>query len=101
MCVCLFIDTCGGNDFPAMRRLEISKGNSFVVVYAIDNRNSFDTCKKIVGKKFINFNGKGRVKIYRVPGPGPSTGGRRLFFEKNRGAKTFFRKKLGGRRLFF
>ena len=26
---------------------------------------------------------KGRVKIYRVPGPGPSTGGRRLFFEKN------------------
>ena len=25
---------------------------------------------------------KGRVKIYRVPGPGPSTGGRRLFFEK-------------------
>ena len=30
-----------------------------------------------------NFFPKGRVKIYRVPGPGPSTGGRRLFFEKN------------------
>ena len=26
---------------------------------------------------------KGRVKIYQVPGPGPSTGGRRLFFETN------------------
>ena len=39
---------------------------------------------------------KGRVKIYRVPGPGPLTGGRRLFFEKNRGTQTFFRKKLGG-----
>ena len=25
---------------------------------------------------------KGRVKIYRVPRPGPSTGGRRLFLEK-------------------
>ena len=55
---------------------------------------------------------KGRVKIYRVPGPGPSTGGRRLFstkkkggedfFSENiRGAKTFFRLKKGGRRLFF
>ena len=32
---------------------------------------------------------------------GPSTGERRLFFEKNRGAQTFFRKKLGGWRLFF
>ena len=37
-----------------------------------------------------NAYGKGRVKLYRVPGPGPSTGG-----------EEFFRKKLGGRRLFF
>ena len=33
------------------------------------------------GISFSNL-GKERVKIYRVPGPGPSTGGRRLFFEK-------------------
>ena len=53
---------------------------------------------------------KGRVKVYRVPGPGPSTGGedfssekiggRRLFFRKNRGAKTFFRLKKVGEDFF-
>ena len=49
---------------------------------------------------------QGRVKVYRVPGPEPSTknrgrglfskkkGGRRLFFEKNQGAKTFFYYKI-------
>ena len=54
-----------------------------------------------------------RVKMYRVPGPGPSTGGRRpffskkeiagrtLYFEKNKGAVTFFRKKNRGAKTFF
>ena len=32
---------------------------------------------------------KGGVKIYRVPGPGLSTGGEYFFFEK-KGALTFF-----------
>ena len=51
---------------------------------------------------------KGRVKIYRVPGPGPSTGaedffskkirGAETFFEKIRGAKTFFQKNLGAKK---
>ena len=46
--------------------------------------------------------GKERVKIHRVPGPGPSTGGRRLYFEKkNRGAETFCRKKCRGAETFF
>lgn len=50
ICVCLFIDTCGGNDFPAMRRLEIAKGNAFFVVYAINDRKTFDTCKSILAE---------------------------------------------------
>ena len=47
-----------------------------------------------------DWSDKGRVKIYRVPGPGPSTGGEDFFSKKIRAAETFFRKKLGGRKLF-
>ena len=38
---------------------------------------------------------KGRVKIYQVPGSGPSTGGRRIFFRKNLGGggEDFFNYK--------
>ena len=43
---------------------------------------------------------QGRVKIYRVTGPGPSTGGDG-FFSKKRGAETIFRKKDQGARTFF
>ncbi|XP_065644047.1 uncharacterized protein LOC105845433 [Hydra vulgaris] len=46
--VCLITDTAGVEDFPAMRKLAILKGNAFVVVYAVDNRSSFETAKKIV-----------------------------------------------------
>ena len=42
---------------------------------------------KVVGEAEINLP---KVKIYRVPGPGPSTGGRRLFFEKKGGADFFY-----------
>ena len=55
ICVCLFVDTCGANDFPAMRRLAISKGNAFLLVYAIDDRKSFievkRTAEEIIGLK--------------------------------------------------
>lgn len=50
VCVCLFIDTSGGNDFPAMRRLEISKGNDFFIVYAIDNKRSFEFAKSLLAE---------------------------------------------------
>ena len=43
---------------------------------------------------FTEKKSQGQVKIYRVPWPGPSTGGRRLFFfEKKR---VQFRKKIRG-----
>ena len=46
--VCLLTDTAGINDFPAMRKLAILKGNAFVLVYAVDNRKSFEMAKKLV-----------------------------------------------------
>lgn len=46
ICVCLFVDTCGSNDFPAMKRLAITKGNAFLLLYAIDDRRSFTEAKR-------------------------------------------------------
>ncbi|XP_065644048.1 GTP-binding protein Di-Ras1 [Hydra vulgaris] len=46
--VCLLTDTAGVDDFPAMRKLAISKGNAFVVVYSVDNRNSFRKAKRLL-----------------------------------------------------
>ena len=55
---------------------------------------------KLANDKKTCIKGKGRVKIYGVPRPGPLTeeqdsfpkklGGRRLFSEKNSGTKAFF-----------
>ena len=43
---------------------------------------------------------KGPTKIYKIPGPGLSTGRHRLFLREKRGAKIFFGRKKRGRRLF-
>ena len=39
---------------------------------------------------------KGASKIYGAPGPGLSTGGRRLFLVKKRERRLFFSEKTGG-----
>lgn len=46
--ICLLIDTCGSNDFPAMRRLTIVKCNSFIIVFALDSHDSFLKGSKII-----------------------------------------------------
>ena len=45
-------DTGGSDQFPAMKRLVISQGQAFVVVYAINNRASFEAAKKICAEVF-------------------------------------------------
>jgi len=39
------LDTAGDLVFPAMRRLSISTGHAFLLVFAIDNSNSFEEIK--------------------------------------------------------
>ncbi|XP_057297968.1 GTP-binding protein Di-Ras2-like [Hydractinia symbiolongicarpus] len=46
--VCLLIDTCGSNDFPAMRNLSMSKSNAFIVVFSLTVRASFETAKHTI-----------------------------------------------------
>ncbi|XP_057298189.1 ras-related protein RabC-like [Hydractinia symbiolongicarpus] len=46
--VCLLIDTCGSNDFPAMRNLCMSKSNAFIVVFSVADPASLETAKHTV-----------------------------------------------------
>ena len=40
-------DITGSDDFPAMRQLAISSAETFVIVYAVDDRKSFEDAKKV------------------------------------------------------
>lgn len=46
--ICLLTDTCGSNDFPAMRRLTIVKCNSLIIVFALDSYDTFLKGRKII-----------------------------------------------------
>ena len=46
--ICLLADTCGSDDFPAMRRPTILKCNSFIIVFALNSYNSFLKARKII-----------------------------------------------------
>ena len=48
LCVCLLVDTAGNDDFPAMRKLSITKGNAFIVVYSIDDRKTYQRAKSFI-----------------------------------------------------
>lgn len=41
------IDTCGTENFPAMRRVEINKADAIVLVYSLDNPHSFERLEQL------------------------------------------------------
>ncbi|XP_046845422.1 GTP-binding protein Di-Ras2-like [Xenia sp. Carnegie-2017] len=45
-------DTAGSDQFPAMKRLTITQGDAFLVLYAVDDRESFNEAKTICREVF-------------------------------------------------
>lgn len=42
-----FLDTSGNMEFPAMRRLSISTAHAFLIVYAVDDLESFEEARRL------------------------------------------------------
>ena len=40
-------DVSGSDDFPAMKQLAVDSADTFVIVYAVDDRKSFEDAKKV------------------------------------------------------
>lgn len=57
--VCLIVDTAGHREFPAMRRLSITRSNGFLVVFDMTSIESFEkamqTCQEITSHKVREF----------------------------------------------
>lgn len=47
VCTLQVTDTTGSHQFPAMQRLSIQKGHAFILIYAINNRESLSELKLI------------------------------------------------------
>ena len=41
------IDTCGSENFPAMRRVDINKADAILLVYSLDNPRSFERLEQL------------------------------------------------------
>eukprot|EP00058_Branchiostoma_floridae_P019560 XP_002605050.1 hypothetical protein BRAFLDRAFT_85196 [Branchiostoma floridae] len=58
------LDTSGSFEFPAMRKLSITNANAYLLVYAIDNPQSFEEIKSI-RQEIIDI--RGEVGIAKLP----------------------------------
>lgn len=50
-------DITGSDDFPAMRQMAINSGQTFVIVYAVNDRSSFEEAKKARGEIIVEKGG--------------------------------------------
>ncbi|XP_076071910.1 ras-related protein Rap-1b-like [Mytilus galloprovincialis] len=89
-----YIDTAGSISFPAMQQIYMSQANAFVLVYAIDDKRSFDEMKNIWEKIKQARNNVLNIPVVIV--------GNNLDMENNRQIETFdalnwaFGENLGG-----
>lgn len=58
-------DITGADDFPAMRQLAINSAETFVIVYAVNDRKSFEDAKK-VKMEILKTKGRGDAPILLV-----------------------------------
>lgn len=58
-------DITGSDDFPAMRQLAINSADIFVIVYAVNDRDSFEDAKN-VKTEILRTKGRGDVPIFLV-----------------------------------
>lgn len=52
--MCLIVDTAGVREFPAMRRLSISRSNGFIIVFDLSNEKTFEQAKASVGEVLLH-----------------------------------------------
>lgn len=55
------LDTAGLHQFPAMRRLSIMSGDAFIVVFSVDNRESFEEALQLIQ---LIFETKGELQLH-------------------------------------
>ncbi|XP_062607167.1 GTP-binding protein Di-Ras2-like [Saccostrea cucullata] len=75
------IDTSGSNEFPAMQNLNIRNGDDFVVVYAVDDPQSFHQALSLV-KKVKDIKGKDFSRIILVGNKIDKTNSRKVTTEE-------------------
>lgn len=51
------VDTAGSDEFPAMRHHSLMSGDGFIVVFALDDRPSYDEALRLI-QLIINTKGK-------------------------------------------
>ncbi|XP_062614914.1 ras-related protein Rap1-like [Saccostrea cucullata] len=75
------IDTSGSNEFPAMQDLNIRNGDDFVVVYAVDDPQSFHQAHSLI-KKVKDIKGKDFSRIILVGNKIDKTNSRKVTTEE-------------------
>lgn len=64
VCTLLITDTTGSYQFPAMRRLSVTKGQAFILVYSVTDRSSFEHLEGIYAEMLTV---KGKETLSKLP----------------------------------
>ena len=78
---CLLVDTYGGSDFPAMRKLSITRCRSFIVVFSLTDYNTYIEAKRTIDE-IRSLKEDGNVNIVLVGNKRDITEGARIHTEE-------------------